>query len=218
MADRRRYTGTRILQVVWTVLVFGAVVLLEGVLSGLAPTAVTVGGGSVLWLLGLVALGVRERRHWNQLMTASSYDRGPAGHTADFQAIVHGKSVTVTTDVTGPLSPGHTRIRTVVEGVDASFRVRIIDDELADADGLTTGDEALDSQVTITGSEENVAALLTADTRDAMLAVDAPGTFTVTPDSVVFEVPFTHLTAEELEAAGEAVALLALRVEQVGQG
>jgi len=217
MADRRRYTGTRLLQGGWTLAILAVVVFFEGVLSGVVSSTVTVGGGSVLWLVGLVALGVRERRHWRQLIATSSYDRGPPGHTADFQAIVHGKSVTATTDVTGPLSPGHTRVRAAVEGVDASFRVRIADDELASAGGLTTGDEGLDSRFTVTGSEGNVGAILTTDIRDALLAVGAPGTYTVLPDEVVFEVPFTHLTAEELETAGEAVALIALRVEAVGQ-
>jgi hypothetical protein len=217
MVDRRRYTGTRLLQVSWTGLVVLAVAVVEGVLSGPAPAAVTVGGGSVLWLAGLVALGIRERRHWNQLMAASSYDRAPAGHTADFQTIVGGKSVTATTDVAGLVSTEHTRIRAPVEGVDASFRIRIIDDELADADGLRTGVDALDERFTITGSESNVAAILTEDVRDALLTVEAPGTYTVSADRVVFEVPFTHVTAEELEAAGTAVAVLALRVEAVDQ-
>jgi hypothetical protein len=217
MADRRRYTGTRLLQVTWTALVVVVIAVVESMLSGLAPAAVTVGGGSVLWLVGLVTLGMRERRHWTQLMAASSYDRALAGHTADFQTIVGGKSVTATTDVAGLFSTEHTRIRAPVEGVDASFRVRIADDELADADGLRTGVEALDGRFTISGSESNVAAILTEDVRDALLAVDAPGTYTVSPDRVVFEVPFTHVTAGELEAAGTAVAVLALRVEAVDQ-
>lgn len=215
MADRRRYTGTKSLQVGWTLFVLVAVALL--VVSGLVSTPVSVGGGSVAWVVGLILLGFQERSHWNQTVAVSSFDRGPSGHTADLQQIIAGKSVTVTTDVTGVLTPEHTQIRATVEDVDASFSVRITDGELADTGGLTTGVDALDERFVISGAEGNVARILTEDVASALLAVDAPGTYTIMPDRVVFEVPFTRLTTDELEAAGEAVARIALRLEEIGQ-
>jgi len=215
MADRRRYTGTKTLQAGWTLLLL-AVGLVVGT-TGLLSMVAAVGGVGLLWIGGLVALGLREHRHWTQLMTASSFDRGTAGGTADLQRIIQGKSVTVTTDVTGILTPGHTQVHTPVEGVDASFTVRIADEELAGRDGLQTGVDALDERFVITGAESNVAALLTEAVRDALLAVDPSGTYTITPDRVVYEVPFTRLTADELAAAGRAVAVLALQLEAAGQ-
>jgi hypothetical protein len=215
MADRRRYTGTKILQTGWTILTL----VVGGVLAvtSLLPTAVTIAGVGALWVGGLLVLGLREHRHWRDVITTSSFDRGTTGGTADFQQIIRGKSVTVRSDVTGVLTPGHTQVRAPVEGVDASFTVHITDAELTDDDGVRTGVDALDERVVITGSEGNVAALLTEETRDALLAVDPPGTYTIRPDRVVFEVPFTRLTAEELAAAGEAVAVLALQLETVGR-
>ena len=215
MADRRRYTGTKTLQAGWTLLVLVATVVIE--LLGLVPTVVSVGGASACWIVGLVTLGLRERRHWNSAVGESSFDRGPSGHTADLQQIVLGKSVTVTTDVPGLLTPEHTEFRAPVEGVDASFTVHITDTELADSDGLTTGVDALDERFVITGAEGNVSALLTEQVRDTLLAVDAPGTYTIMPDRVLFEVPFTRLKSDELAAGGKAVAVLAKRLESVGQ-
>ena len=215
MADRRRYTTTKTLQAGWTVLflVVGAALTMNSLL----PTVVAVGGASALWVSGLVVLGLREHRHWTELIATSSFDRATTGQTADLQQILRGKSVTVTTDVAGLLRPEHTQVRTPVEGVDASFTVRIVDEELTDNTGLQTGVDTLDDRFVITGAEGNVAALLTEQTRDALLAVEPPGTYTIRPDEVVFEIPFTRLTADELAAAGEAVVVLALQLEAIGQ-
>jgi hypothetical protein len=215
MADRRRYTATKTLQGAWTILLLVAGVVLT--VTPLVPTAVAIGGVSVLWVGGLVVLGLREHRHWKEVIAASSFDRGTTGQTADLQQIIRGKSVTVTTDVTDILTPGHTQVRAPVEGVDASFTVRITDKELADSDGLQTGIEELDQRFGITGAEGNVAALLTEQTRDALLAVEPPGSYTIMPEQVVYEVPFTRLSADELAAAGEAVAVLALQLEDAAQ-
>jgi len=215
MADRRRYTGTKRLQAGWTLLL-----LVVGVglgVTSLLPTVVTVGGVSVLWVGGLLVLGLREHRHWQGVIAASSFDRGTTGGTADLQQILRGKSVTVTSDVTGVLTPGRTQVRAPVEDIEASFTVRIADRELTDEGGIRTGVDALDERFVITGAEGNVAALLTERTRDALLAVSSPGTYTIRPDSVVYEVPFTRLTVAELAAAGEAVAVLALQLEDAGQ-
>ena len=61
MADRRRYTGTKILQAGWTILTL----VVGGVLAvtSLLPTVVTIGGVGALWVGGLLVLGLREHRH-----------------------------------------------------------------------------------------------------------------------------------------------------------
>lgn len=215
MGDRRRYTGTKARQAGWTLLVGLFAVPIQ--LSGLLPTVIVVGAAGICWVVGLVVLGLGGRRHWTVLVEKSSFDPGPSGHTADLQQIVRGQTVTVTTDVTGLVTPEHTQVRAAVEGVDASFTVRIVDGELADEEGLTTGDAALDDRFIITGAEGNVAALLTEAVRDSLLAVETPGTYTIRPDEIVYQIPFTRLTAEELDAAGDAVAVLATQLEAVGQ-
>lgn len=216
MADRRRYIGTRTLQIGWTVLLAAVVIFLRTGLFGPDATVFVLVGTSVVWPVGLIVLGLRERRRWNRLVEAADFDPCPSGHPADLQTIRHGQSVTVTTGVTGLFSPERTTVRANVEGVDASFTVRIVDAELADADGLETGDETLDERFVITGAEGNVAAILTGTIRDALRSVTTPGTYTITAESVVYEVPFTDLKPDELDAAGDAVALTAARLEAVG--
>ena len=216
MTDWRRYTGTKTLQTLWTVVIGGLVVGLEGVFPGLAPRLATVAGASVVWLLGLVGLGLYDRRRWRRLTAASAFERGPSPNTADLQGIRHGQSVAVTTDIPGVLSQTHTSVRANVEGVDASFTVRIRGSDAADPEsGLTTGDEGLDRRFVIEGTPENVRVLLSEPVRTALLDVETPGTFTVTGDAVVYEIPFTRLRPVELDAAAEAVAVLAARVEAV---
>jgi hypothetical protein len=214
MADRRRFTGTKTLQTVWTVLVAAFVVVGQVVIPGLGA-AVAIAGAGTVWLAGLVVLGLSERRHWQQLVAASSFERSPGSRTADLQQLRHGQSISVSTDVPGLLSQSHTRIRGTVEGVDASFTILIKDvRRVTDDDGgVATGDESLDERFHIEGSAGNVKTLLTTDVRDALLAVETPGTFEVTGQAVVYEVPFTRLTPTELEVASEAVAVLADRVE-----
>jgi hypothetical protein len=211
MTDRRRYTRPKTLQAIWTVLVAGVTVAL--VVVDVVSTVIAVGGAGVCWVAGLVAVGLSERRHWTTMVAASSFDPGPSGHTVDLQRIIRGQSVTVATDVDSLLAPEHIQIRAAVEGVDASFTVRIVDRELADRTGVTTGVDDLDERFVFTGAEGNISVLLTETVKDALLAVEAPGTFTVQADRVVFEVPFTRLTAEELDAAGDAVAALAAQLE-----
>ncbi|WP_340099563.1 hypothetical protein [Salinibaculum salinum] len=215
MADWRRYTGTKVRQAGWTLLLGLLAVPVQ--LTGILPTVVIVGAAGICWVAGLVVLGLGERRHWSALVEDSAFDPGPSGHTADLQQIVRGQSVTVTTDVTGLLAPEHTQVSAAVEGVDTSFTVRIVDSELTDKNGVRTGDDALDDRFVITGAEGNVAALLTETIRDSLLTVEVPGAYTIRPDRVVYEIPFTRLTAKELDAAGDAVAILAAQLEAVGQ-
>jgi hypothetical protein len=214
MKDRRRYTGTKTLQTGWTVLVFAVAVVLS--VGDVFPPLVTVAGTGGVWVLGLVAFGLRDRRHWQRLIAASTFDAGLAAHESALQKIVRGQSVSVTTDVPGVLSQAHLVIRANVEGVDASFTIRIEDAGSTKRDGVVTGDDTLDARFTIRGKQANVAAVLTDDVRNALLAVETPGVFTVTGDVVTYEIPFTTVSVDELDDAAEAAAALAVRLEELG--
>jgi hypothetical protein len=218
MADWRRYTGTKTLQLGWTVLVLAVVAIIEIVATPGSSPLFTVGGSSLVWVAGLVVLGLRDRRQWNRMVDESSFEPDPGAHTADLQKIIHGQSVTVTTDVPGILSQAHTRVRANIESVDASFKIRISDAARTDGNrGITTGNEALDEQFVIEGTAENVKALLSTDVQSVLMDLETPGTITVTADRATYEVPFTRLTGEELDTAGRAVAIMADRIETVGQ-
>lgn len=218
MADRRRYTGTKTLQTGWTLLLVAVAVTANLVLSTGTGRMILVGGIGGTWILGLVLLGWNDRRHWNQMVDASTFQREPGAHTADLQKIIRGRSVTVTTDVTGPLSQAHTRVRANLDGVDASFKIRISDAGSVDGSrGLTTGNETLDQRFVIEGSAANVKALLSTEVQSALMDVQTPGTFTVTADRVVYDIPFTRLSSDELDSAATAVALIADRIEKLVQ-
>ncbi len=215
MADRRRYTGTKTLQTGWT----GVVVLVASVLAvaGSNSPLVVVAGAGGIWVVGLVVLGVRDRRHWRQLKAASSFDSGLQADTSDLQKIIFGQSVSVSTDVPGLLSQAHLIVRANVEGVDASFTIRIEDADSADEEGMTTGDERLDERFVIRGKEGNVAAVLSDEVRDRLVDLETPGVFTITAAEVTYEIPFTNLSADELDGAGEAAAAIAGQLEAVGR-
>lgn len=218
MEGRRRYTDTPTLQLGWSVIVLVILVLSQVVLgTGPVPGPIALLACVLGWFLGLVALGLRERRHWERLVAASSFDRDSSTGPADLQQIVRGRSVVVSTTVAGLLTQTQTEISTSVEGVDASFTIRIADRTTADGDGLTTGNDALDDRFAIRGRERNVARLLSADVQRALLDVETPGSVTVTGESVTFVVPFTRLTADELDGITEAVVTIAERVEQLGR-
>jgi hypothetical protein len=215
MTDHRRYTGTKTLQTAWTVAVL---VLAVGLWTGdVFSPLVTVAGAGGAWVVGLVGLGFRDRRHWQRLTAASTFDRGLAAHTSDLQTIIRGQSVSVSTDVPGLLSQAHLTVRANVEGVDASFTIRIQDAGSTDRTGVKTGNGELDEQFVVRGKEGNVAAVLTDEVRAALLAVETPGVFTVTGDAVAYDVPFTQVTADELDAAADAAATIAARLETVGR-
>jgi len=218
MTDRRRYTGTKTLQTAWTAVVLGAGVLASVASPGLVSGPVVLVGGGLTWIGGLVGLALVERQRWKGLVAQSAFDPGVGPNTADLQGIRHGQSVSVTADVPGLLSQAHTTVRANVEGVDASFTVRVTDARTADGDrGLTTGDDTLDERYAIEGDPENVRALLSEGVRGALLAVDLPGTFEITGEAVSFEVPFTRLRPAELDAAAEAVSVVAARIEALGR-
>ncbi len=219
MADWRRYTGTKTLQTGWTLAVLGLAAVVEFALSTGIPAQVTLGVAGLAWILGLALLGLQDRRAWNRMVEESAFESDPGAHTADLQKIIQGQSVTVSTDVSGILAQAHTHVRATIDGVDASFQIRIRDEPSAKAErGLTTGNDAIDERFVIDGSPENVKALLSPDVQAALMGVETPGTITVTADHVVYDIPYTRLTASELDAAGQAVGMMADRIESVGQG
>lgn len=218
MTEWRRYTGTKTLQTLWTAFVLLAVFVFEATLSGLVARPIEVLGGGAVWLVGLVGLGLYGRYRWQRLVANSSLEPGRGPDTADLQGLRHGQSVSVVSDVPGLLSQTHTTVRANVEGVEASFTVTICDaDSTNSGSGLTTGVDALDDRFVIEGSTENVRVLLTDEVRARLLDVETPGTITATGDTVVYDIPFDRLTPAELEAAVEAVAVIAARIETVGR-
>lgn len=219
MADWRRHTGTKSLQTGWTLLILGLAAILEFALPIGVPTEMTIGGAGFLWILGLVLLGLQDRRSWNRMVEKSTFEADPGVHTADLQKIIKGQSVTVSTDISGALAQAHTHLRATIDGVDASFTIRIRAGASVETDrGLTTGNDAIDQRFVIEGTTENVQALLSPDVQAALMEVETPGTFTVTAEDVVYEIPFTRLTGDELDTAGRAVAIMADRIEAVGKG
>lgn len=219
MTDRRRYTGTQTLQLLWSAVALVVVVALQVIAGGgPLPSPLGVVVPVVIWFLGLVGLGLRERRHWRGLVADSSFQRLTGPREADLERIVGGHSVQVATQLPGLLSGTHTVISAPVEGVDASFTVRITHHEVADDGGLTTGNDTLDERFAIEGTETNVAKLLSADVQEALVRIDTPGTCTVTGERVEYDVPFTRLTPEELETIGVGVATVAGRIEAIAAG
>jgi hypothetical protein len=209
MTEWRRYTTTPRPQVAWTGLVALSVVVAAVAGVGVLVLAAAVG----TWLVGLVVFGVRERRHWRRLSSASSFERQAGTSRADLQRIVRGHAVSVTTDLDGPLEGSHAEVTAPVTDVDASFSVRIATSTL----NTTAGDEAFDDRYAVRGMERNAELLLSPDVREALLAVRTPGVVTVSDARVKYEVPFTRLTTEELRSITVAVVTLVERVEQVGQ-
>lgn len=220
MADRRQYTGTQRLQLLWSlgiILVVAAVLSIEqpaGVpVSPIAPVLVL----SVVWFLGLAALGFRDRRQWNRMVQESSFSRQGGPHTADLERLIEGRSVTVSTRVPGVTAQTHSELRTSVAGIDASFTVRFSQERGDETErGVTTGDEQFDQRFVVLGSEQNVERILTPEVRSALLTVTTPGVCVVTGDSVSYEVPFTSLSGDELDTIAEMLVVIAAHVEVVG--
>jgi hypothetical protein len=217
----RRYTGTQRLQLVWSILCVLVAVLtiaLGSVAEIVLPMALIVGVAGVGWLVGLVLLGVRERRQWNQMVDESSFSEQLGPHEADIETIIDGRSVTASTTVPSPLAQSHTELQAAITGVNASFTVTMEYIEAGTADGgKKTGHDALDSTFKINGSEENVARILSPDVKRALTEIETPGVCTITGEAVVFRVPFTALTPGELQTISQLLVTIATRVEAVGQ-
>lgn len=217
MADRRRYTGTQSLQLFWSLLVLGVFVagqlLLVG--AGYISTPLLFIGCTVVWFFGLVAVGLVDRHHWNQLVSASSFQRRSGPGVADLERIVQGYTVTVSTSMPSLTSQTHTTVSTALDSVDASFTVAITHHTLTDAAGLTTGNDTLDDRYVIEGTEQNVARILSTDVQRALMSLDTPVTCTITGEHVEYEVPFTRLSTSELQTITKATVVVADRVETV---
>ncbi|MFB6297155.1 MAG: hypothetical protein ABEH56_01395 [Salinirussus sp.] len=209
----RRYTATPRPQLAWSGLV--ALGLALGLAVGGAGSPPVLAGLVGAWLVGLVAFGWRERRYWHQIVAASSFERRGDPGRADLQRLVRGHTVTVTTDLVGPLGGSTTTVSTPVTGVDATFTVRATTDGDG-TDGAGTGDANFDSRYAVRGTERNVELVLSPEVRIALLELPTPGTVTASDSAVTYEVPFTRLTPAELSAAAEAVVIVAERVEAVG--
>ena len=216
MTDWRRYTGTQRLQVGLTILA-AVVVLLVGVIPFPIDAAVAIIGVAILWFVGLLALGFRDRRHWNRMVEHSSFDVGGGTRETDLERLLGDRSVYVEANMPTPLSQTHTEISAPVEGVDARFTVQFVYDERDASGGVETGIEELDARFRIEGREENVSKLVSPDVASALLDVETPGTCTVTGERVTYEVPFTRLSAAELDTLSDAVVELARQVEAVGK-
>jgi hypothetical protein len=220
MVDRRRYTETKTLQLAWSILALGVGGLGAVFLPGLVGP-VTLAGWGAAWLLGLLALGYRERRHWQHLVARSAFEPGPSAGVADLQRTVHGHAVGVSTAVPGLLAGTQTVVSARSTGVDAEFTICLehvgAEGRDASGDGVATGNPALDGAWIVSGGERNVDRLLSPDVQSALMDVTVPASVTVTGDRVALRVPFTRLSPSELAACAAAVGTIAARVEDVGR-
>lgn len=219
MGDWRRYTGTQMLQAFWTVfmLAVGVVVqLLQPIVGGMLhpPTFVFLSGS---WILGLLAIALYDRRQWNAMVAQSSFEPDTSTRLADLESLKRGRSVVVQTKIPDMLSQAHMEVRTPVEGVGASFTVRLTYvGSGGTEDGLLTGTDELDDQFVIRGTTENVKKLLSADIQEKLLALDTEGTFTITGNVVRYTIPFTRLSPTELEEISDTAVAIAERIESLG--
>lgn len=220
MVDWRRYTGTQFLQAVWTLfaLAVGAgIQFLEPIVGGLLRPGVfiTVSGA---WIVGLVAIALYDRHRWTGMIEGSSFRSDTSTRLADLETLKRGRSVTVRTEIPNVLSQTHMTIRTPVEGVGASFTVRLSRVEAGGTEkGLLTGNDELDETYVIRGTEGNVSQLLSPEIQRVLMAVETAGVFTITGNAVEYEVPYTRLSGDELETAADACIALAERVESLAR-
>lgn len=221
MGDRRRYTGTQMLQAVWTLfaLAVGAVLqLLQPVVGGLFQPVVflTLSG---TWILGLVVIALYDRRQWRQMVSGSSFQPDTSTRLADLESLKNGRSVMVETKIPDMLSQTHTEIRTPIEGVAASFTIKLTYvGEGGQEEGLQTGNEALDEAFVVRGSEENISKLLSPELQAQLMDIETEGTFTVTGSAVEYQVPFTRLSPAELETVADVSIAIAEQVERLAGG
>lgn len=219
MADWRRYTGTQMLQAFWTVfmLAVGVVVqLLQPMVGGMLhpPTFIAVSG---TWILGLLAIALYDRKQWNAMVEGSSFEPDTSTRLADLESLKRGRSIVVQTKIPNMLSQAHMEVRTPVEGVGASFTVRLTNvGSGGTEDGLLTGNDELDDQFVIRGTEENVKKLLSSDIQAQLLALETAGTFRITGNVVRYTIPFTRLSPTELEEVSDTAVAIAERIESLG--
>jgi len=153
------------------------------------------------------------------MVSRSSFDRDGGTRSADLEKLLQGRSVIVSTTVPSLFSQTHTEISVPVEGVNASFTISVHNVGTGGTNsGITTGNETLDERFVIEGSEQNIAKLLSADVQAALMDIETPGTCTITGERVIYVVPFTRLSATELETISDGLIAIAERLESIGQG
>ena len=218
MGDRRRYTGTQMLQAMWTVfaLAVGAIIqFLQPIVGGMFQPVVflTVSG---LWIAGLVVIALYDRYQWNQMVSGSSFQPDTSTRLADLESLKGGRSVVAVTSIPDMLSQTHLELRTPIEGVSASFTIQLscVEDGGTEA-GLQTGNDHLDDSFVIRGTRENVSQLLSPEIQSQLMEIETPGTFTITGDAVEYEIPFTRLSPTELETIADVSLALAHRIEHL---
>lgn len=219
MVDRRRYTGTQFLQAIWTIValaVGAAIQLLAPIVGGLLRPSVFL-SVSGAWIAGLIVIALYDRRHWNRMIAESSFRPDTSTRLADLESLNRGRSVTVKTGIPNVLSQTHMTIHTPVEGVGASFTVRLsrVGSDGTE-NGLQTGNAQLDEAYVIRGTEANVSRLLSREIQAALLEIETVGVITVTGNAVEYEIPYVRLSAEELETAATVCVDIAERVEELG--
>lgn len=220
MEDWRRYTGTQFLQAIWTIsLLFVGVVVqfLVPVFGGLFRPGVFL-SLSGAWIAGLILIALYDRRNWNQMVAGSSFRPDTSTSLADLETIKNGRSVTVQTEIPDIFSQTHLTVRTPVEGVGASFTVRLTYvGSGGSTDGLQTGNDALDESFVIRGTQQNVSQLLSPELQAALMEIQTVGVFTITGSRVEYDVPFTRLTPTELETVADTSVAIAKRIEELAQ-
>lgn len=219
MTDWRHLTGTQRLQALWALVAltsFLSVVLYGSPVLDQTITAALIGA---VGILGLLVLGLRERRHWNAMVAASTFEREHGTRAIDLEKLYRNRSVYVTTMVPHLLAQTHVEVSTRISGVDAKFTITLAyaGENAADR-GVQTGVEALDEAFIIEGAEQNVSQVLSRDVKLALLDVETPGTCTITNREVAYVVPFTRMRADELEAIADVVVEIADQIEAVATG
>jgi len=216
MVDWRRYTGTQRVQLAWSAIVF---LVLAAIVSGFIPIPTEAGviAASISWFVGLVTIGLLDRRQWKTLVQRSSFEPAAPTREIDLEWLLGDRSVYAEATVPSVFAQTHLVVSTPVSDVDASFTVTLTYvGEGGTATGVQTGVDSLDAAFQIDGREENVGQILSRDVATELLSVNTPGTFTVTGDAVRYTIPFTRISPGELEAISEAVVAIARRVETVG--
>lgn len=217
MTDWRRYTGTQRIQITVSLVAVG---LLLAVFRFNLPVGEVpvLAGVAVVWIVSLLGLGVRNRRHWNSMVEGSTFRKQQGTRKADLERLNRYRNVLVSTEVPGLLSQTHTNVIARVSDVDAEFTITIeYVGSGGRSEGLTTGNDALDETFVIEGTEQNVAQVLSTDVQAALLDIETPGTCTITGKRVVYDVPFTRLSASELDTIADATVEIADRVEEAAK-
>ena len=218
MGDRRRYTGTQMLQALWTVfaLAIGALIqLLQPIVGGMLDPVVflTVSG---LWIVGLLGIALYDRHKWGEMVSGSSFQPDTSTRIADLESLKGGRSVVVLTTIPDMLSQTHMEVRTPIEGVNASFTIKLsyVGDGGSE-EGIQIGTEALDESFVIRGNRDNISQLLSPEIQSQLMDIETEGTFTITGNAVEFEIPFTRLAPTELEQVADVSLAIAEHVESL---